>query len=68
MKLTNPRITIPVHYYRKEDNSGYPDGGQIDIFKSLVKDYLEVNDYCIEIDEKLFDFRALIFGKELQEK
>lgn len=68
MKKTNPKVTIPIHYYRKEDNSGYPDGGQIDIFKSLVKEYLEVNDYSIKIDDKLLKNRVVIFNKYYQEK
>lgn len=66
--IIKPRLIVPLHYYKKENNSGYPDGNQIDIFKDLIDNYLEVNDFSINIDEKLFDFKALIFGKELQEK
>lgn len=67
MDLVNPRVTIPMHYFKKENSSGYPDGGQIDEFKSLVGDYLEVDGYEIEVNENLFKNRVVIFKKELQE-
>ncbi len=65
--LVNPRVTIPMHYFKKENNSGYPDGGQIDEFKSLVGNYLEVDGYEIEVNDELFNNRVVIFKKELQE-
>lgn len=67
MDLVNPRVTIPMHYFKKENNSGYPDGDQIDEFKSLVGDYLEVDSYEIEVNDNLFKNRVVIFKKELQE-
>ena len=67
MDVINPKVTIPMHYYKKERNSGYPDGGQIDVFKSLVGDYLEVDGYEIEVNDNLFKNRVVIFKKELQE-
>ena len=67
MDIVNPKITIPMHYFKKENNSGYPDGCQIDEFKSLVGDYLEVDDYEIDVDDNLFENRVIIFKKELQE-
>ena len=66
MDVTKPRITIPMHYYKKEDNSGYPDGGQIDIFKKLVGEYLEVEDR-ITVNDELFKNRVVIFNKAVQE-
>ena len=66
MDVTNPRVTIPMHYYKKEDNSGYPDGGQIDIFKKLVGEYLEVEDR-ITVNDELFKNRVVIFNKAVQE-
>ncbi len=30
----NPKIIIPMHYYRKDDGSGYPDDNEIDKFLS----------------------------------
>ena len=67
MNIVNPKVTIPMHYFKKENNSGYPDGGQIDEFKSLVGNFLEVDGYEIEVDDKLFRNRVVIFKKELQE-
>lgn len=68
MKLVQPRITIPMHYYKKEDNSGYPDGGQIDTFKQLVKQYYELNEYTLEINGSIFDNKVVIFNKAMQRK
>ena len=67
MDIVNPKVTIPMHYFKKDRNSGYPDGGQIDEFKSLVGDYLEVDGYVIDVDDNLFKNRVIIFKKELQE-
>ena len=67
MDIVNPKVTIPMHYFKKEKNSGYPDGGQIDEFKSLVGDFLEVDGYEIDVDDNLFKNRVVIFKKELQE-
>ena len=68
MKLTSPRLTIPIHYYRKEDNSGYPDGRQIDTFKELVKNYKEVNDYTLVLDDETLANHVIILNKYLQEQ
>ncbi len=59
-EIIKPRITIPIHYYKKENNSGYPDGNQIDIFKILYPNYKKVNS-SLEINEELFDNNVLIF-------
>ena len=67
LKLIKPRLVVPMHYHKTSRNSGYPDGGQIDVFKRLVPNYLEVNDYKADITEDLFKYDALIFDKELQE-
>lgn len=66
MKLVNPKVTIPMHYYIKENGSGYPDGGQIDIFKRLVGTYKEIDDNYLEVNEELFKNRVVIFDKALQ--
>lgn len=65
--IVKPRIVIPIHYFKQEDNSGYPDGGQIDVFKSLMGEYREINGYEIEVNDNLFKDRVLIFNKALQE-
>ena len=67
MDITNPKVTIPMHYYKKDTKSGYPDGGQIDEFKSLVGNYLEIDGYELDVDDELFKNRVVIFDKELQE-
>lgn len=68
MDLIKPKITIPMHYFKQINQSGYPDGGQIDSFRQLVPIYLEVNDFSINVSDELFVYDALIFNKELQEK
>ena len=67
MDVVNPRVTIPMHYYKKDAKSGYPDGGQIDEFKSLVGNYLEIDGYELDVNDELFKNRVVIFDKELQE-
>ncbi|MBO4856483.1 MAG: MBL fold metallo-hydrolase [Bacilli bacterium] len=65
--IVHPKVIIPIHYHKKENNSGYPDGEQIDAFKDLVKNYLEIDGYEAEVNDKFFDNKAVIFKKELQE-
>ena len=65
--IVHPKVIIPMHYHKKENNSGYPDGEQIDTFKDLVKNYLEIDSYEAEVNDKFFDNKAVIFKKELQE-
>ena len=60
--IVKPRIVIPMHYYKKEDNTGYPDGNQIDAFKELVGNYKEIDGYELEVNDELF-----IFDKAYQE-
>ena len=52
IKKISPKCVIPMHYYVKEKNIGYPDGGQIDILTDLAKDihYIECDEfeYCNE--------------------
>ena len=67
MDIVKPRVTIPMHYYKKEDNSGYPDGNQIDIFKKLVGDYQEIDDYELEVNDESFNHKVVIFNKAYQE-
>ena len=66
MNLVNPKVTIPMHYHIKANNSGYPDGGQIDVFKKLVGTYLEIDDNYIVVDDELFKNKVVIFNKALQ--
>ncbi len=66
--IVNPKVTIPMHYQIKENRSGYPDGGQIDKFKKLVKVYKEIDDYSLEVNDLLFNNKYIIFKKAYQEK
>ena len=66
LKVVKPRLAIPMHYYKADNNSGYPDGGQIDVFRKLVSDVLEVNDYRVKLDDEIFKHRVLVFNKEWQ--
>ena len=47
----------------KELSSGYPDGGQIDQFRELFPNAIEVNDSKIEIDDALLNNNILILNK-----
>ena len=61
-----PKVFIPMHYHRSENNSGYPDGGQIKELKKLFPQYKEVNDFSIKIDDKSSYSGLVIFTKALQ--
>ena len=60
--IIKPRLVIPMHYHRDNNNSGYPDSHQIDRFKNFF-DYKEVNQTSIYIDNSVFDKKVLIFTK-----
>ena len=65
IKLVQPRLTIPMHYYKKEDNSGYPDGNQIDVFKRLVGLYAETDSPSIVVNDDLLKNKILLFKKSM---
>ena len=65
IKLVKPRLTIPMHYYKKEDNSGYPDGNQIDVFKRLVGLYAETDSPSIVVNDDLLKNKILLFKKSM---
>lgn len=65
INLTNPKVVIPMHYYRKENGSGYPDGGQIDVFKKLIGDYKEIDSVELKVNDELFKNKVLIFKKSM---
>ena len=65
-QIVKPKLLIPMHYYKAEDNSGYPDGGQIDKFKKLFSGYLEVKGYDVVIDPSLLRHHVLIFDRAFQ--
>ena len=66
IKLIEPRLTIPMHYYKSWNNSGYPDGNQIDVFEASIDKLLVVDDYQMDITDRLFQYQAIVFFKEKQ--
>lgn len=60
INLINPKLVIPMHYYKKEFNSGYKDGNQIEIFKSLVGNYEEIKENEIFIEDYLKKAKFLL--------
>ena len=66
VKIVNPRILIPMHYYMDEYQSGYPDGNMIERFKKLFSDYHYLKTEELDLD-KSKDFEGVfIFNKYLQ--
>lgn len=61
------KLLIPMHYEIKEKGSGYPDGGQINIFKKLMPNHTFV-DEMVEINGQCFNYDSLIFLKSLGER
>ncbi|MCD8209259.1 MAG: MBL fold metallo-hydrolase [Coprobacillus sp.] len=55
-----PKITVPMHYYRMEDNSGYPDGGQIETFLKHFDRVKEVHDSFV-VEEEIGFTDVIIF-------
>ena len=64
-KTINPRIVVPMHFYMKEKNSGYPDDDMFDKFK---KEFPEIVYLDKELDlDKYKDYKgALVFRDYLQ--
>ena len=65
--IINPRILIPMHYYMKENNSGYPDGNMIDEFKKLFPTYQHLDKEELNLDEYKDYKGVLIFKQPLQQ-
>ncbi len=61
INLAKPRIAIPMHYNNLTTLTGYPDGGQINIFKRLFPHYFEVNNNKLSVDDELFSHQIVIF-------
>lgn len=68
VQIVRPKLVVAMHYYKQSDNSGYPDGGQIERFKKYVGTYFEVNEPTVKVDADLLNKKVLIFNKALQEK
>lgn len=59
-KIINPRIVVPMHYYVKEKNAGYPDDNMFEKFK---KEFPNIEYIDEELDlEKYKDYKgALVY-------
>ena len=64
-EIINPRIVVPMHYYMKEKQSGYPDE---DMFEKFKKEFPNIEYLDKELDlEKYQDYKgALVFKNYLQ--
>ena len=64
-EIINPRIVVPMHFYMKEKNSGYPDD---DMFEKFKKAFPSIEYLDKELDlEKYKDYKgALVFKDYLQ--
>lgn len=49
-KICKPKLLIPMHYYHRIEQSGYPDNNQFDIFLNLFPNtkFVLTNSICIE--------------------
>lgn len=61
-KKMNWKVLIPMHYEKKLEGSGYPDGGQIEVFSKNMNKIKYVDD-VLEVNEELFNYDAVIFNK-----
>lgn len=64
-EIINPRIVVPMHYYMKEKDSGYPDENMFEEFQKLFPDIVYLDK---ELDlEKFREYKgALVFRDYLQ--
>ena len=63
--IINPRIVVPMHFYMKDKNSGYPDD---DMFEKFEKEFPNIKYLEKELDlDKYKDYQgALVFKDYLQ--
>ena len=64
-EIINPRIVVPMHYYMKEKNSGYPDEN---MFEKFVKLFPQIEYVKKEIDlDRFKDYKgSIVFTDYLQ--
>lgn len=65
--IVKPRIVIPMHYFMKEHQSGYPDGNMIEEFKKLFPNYQYLDKEELDLDLYKDYTGAFIFKKYLQD-
>ena len=64
-EIINPRIVVPMHYYMKEKDSGYPDEHMFEQFQKIFPN-IEYLDKELDL-EKYKDYKgALVFKNYLQ--
>ena len=64
-KIINPRIVVPMHFYMKKMNSGYPDDNMFENFKKEFSN-IEYLDKELDLD-KYKDYKGvLVFDNYLQ--
>lgn len=64
-QLLPKSLLIPMHHEGRDHSYGYPDNGQINIFKKLFRDIYEVND-TVEMTKDILNHDALIFNSYKQ--
>ncbi len=57
----NPKLIIPMHYYKKEEKSGYDDDHQIEKFLSHFDSWTELDHDEFVIEDYLDKTRVIIF-------
>ncbi len=60
-KYLGVKVIVPMHYEVKEKGIGYPDGGQINLFKKQFNDILEVKSYCLDVNKDTLKHQTWIF-------
>ena len=65
-QIIGPRIVVPMHYYMKEYQSGYPDGEMIEEFKKLFPDINYIDGEELDLEKSKLYHGSLIFKKYLQ--
>ena len=56
-----------MHYYIKENNSGYPDGNMIDEFKKLFPNYRYLDKEELNLDEYK-DYKGVLIFKQAKQR
>ena len=67
VKMIEPRIVIPMHYFMKEYNSGYPDKDAIREFEKLFPNHQYLETPVLDLQEYKDYTGALIFKKYVQD-
>lgn len=61
VEIIKPRIVVPMHYFMKKYQSGYPDGDMISQFEKLFPNILYLDSAELNLDEYKDYCGALIF-------